>query len=243
VDAQLSVQTVNIQVAFPPAGAVSAAQLGLSQLRSRPALASREAFASSTDDEAELSVPHVVYLGTLEDVVRGVVFSNALEVGWRFLLTSSERPIAAVEVSARPATASRATPEFEFARLNSGPFVASTAVALRRLLPTVDPGSFAADPRFEIRLFRVPGVYLECLWAHPSEGPAVDSSPTRPKPARRKVKVSDADVFLPLAPAPRGLEAYRRYSAAELQAAILPLARDRLAKDDLQSPDGPDSSR
>jgi hypothetical protein len=86
---------------------------------------------------------------------------------------------------------------YEFSGVNYGPFVHSTVEAVKRL-------ECAADSNDELRLLDVPALYLEALWLH-----------------------GDADRFMPLSPAPDGLEAYRVYPDSEFAEAVAKLASAR----------------
>lgn len=78
-----------------------------------------------------------------------------------------------------------------FSQFNKGPFVNSTAAALessRRLVDT--------DKSYEARVLHVPALYTMILWLHDEQG--------------------NEDVYVPLEPAPAGIEAGRSYSEDEL---------------------------
>jgi hypothetical protein len=85
-----------------------------------------------------------------------------------------------------------------FAGLHQGPFVAAT---VKGLMCAVANQQYAAE--YELRFLKIPALYLVCLWF-----------------------VNGAEqVFMPLEPAPHGIEACRLYSEKDLLNAIVPLAQ------------------
>jgi hypothetical protein len=97
-------------------------------------------------------------------------------------------------------------------QLNEGPYVEATADAIEHA--ESDPDLAGDD--YEVRLLRIPAVYFTGLWLR-SEQP-------------------DADVVIPLDPAPAPLEGGRKYGASEILSALGELARARLAADDDREP-------
>ncbi|MEU9336242.1 hypothetical protein AB0D49_24185 [Streptomyces sp. NPDC048290] len=110
--------------------------------------------------------------------------------GWRFLIHSGGRTVAAAET--------RLTPDgWTFSHFFEGPYLASTELALRQAeaLPTA----------YQPRLLSVPSLYMLTLWLHGD--PAADAAAGHPGPA---------DLLVPLAPAPPGIPAHRPHQVAEL---------------------------
>ncbi|MEU5664038.1 hypothetical protein ACIP3D_25670 [Streptomyces longwoodensis] len=110
--------------------------------------------------------------------------------GWRFLIRSGERAVAAAET--------RLTPDgWAFAYFFEGPYIASTELAVRQAESTAQP--------YQARLLSVPGLYMLTLWLHgdcASDGTGGHPAPT--------------DLLVPLAPAPPGIAAHRPHRVAEL---------------------------
>jgi hypothetical protein len=120
--------------------------------------------------------------------------------GWRFLVKDGdERVVAAAETTLTPAG-------WKFSHFFAGPYLASTARALRQAEQLPAP--------HQPRLLSVPGLYMFCLWLH---GDLTAGQDARPAPA---------DVLIPLAPAPPGIAAHRPYRMADL----LPLLTIRLTR-------------
>ncbi|MCX4999529.1 hypothetical protein OG739_07020 [Streptomyces longwoodensis] len=110
--------------------------------------------------------------------------------GWRFLIRSGERAVAAAET--------RLTPDgWAFAYFFEGPYIASTELAVRQAESTAQP--------YQARLLSVPGLYMLTLWLHGDC--ASDGTGGHPAPA---------DLLVPLAPAPPGIAAHRPHRVAEL---------------------------
>ena len=97
--------------------------------------------------------------------------------------------------------------DLQFSRMYEGSFVAGLAEAVRQA-----EVRFADDNRdYELRLLRIPAVYAVALWLH----------------------AADADVLLPIAPAPRALRANALYGADELTAALRPIAEAAMRDPDV----------
>ena len=94
---------------------------------------------------------------------------------------------------------------------NEGPFVAATVAAIR------DAENIAevADGSYELRALRIPALYLMALWLKDDRG--------------------EADIVIPMAPAPAPLEAERRYPPEELIPQLAEMAERMLGS--MERPD------
>jgi hypothetical protein len=119
--------------------------------------------------------------------------------GWRFLIRSGDRAVAAADTMLTP-------DGWAFSHFFEGPYLDSTERALRQA------DSMGAP--FQPRLLSVPELYMLTLWLH--RDPEADAAAGPPQPS---------DVLVPLAPAPPGIAAHRPHRVAEL----LPLLTLRLA--------------
>ncbi|MDI3407499.1 hypothetical protein [Streptomyces cavernicola] len=119
--------------------------------------------------------------------------------GWRFLLHSGERAVAAADTVLTP-------DGWTFSHIVEGPYVAAGERALRQ--------AEALPAPYQPRLLSVPELYMLTLWLHGDldAGPAEGS----PRPT---------DLLVPLAPAPPGIAAHRPHRVAEL----LPVLTHRIA--------------
>jgi hypothetical protein len=110
--------------------------------------------------------------------------------GWRFLIRSADRAVAAAETMLTP-------DGWAFSRFFEGPYIASTERALRQAETVPQP----CQPR----LLSVPGLYMLTLWLHGDI--TADAATGHP---------AAGDLLVPLAPAPPGIAAHRAYRVADL---------------------------
>ncbi|KJY16660.1 MULTISPECIES: hypothetical protein [unclassified Streptomyces] len=148
---------------------------------------------------AELPLPvHALDRLNLSDLASAGRPPRTRLVGWRFLIRSGDRHVAAADT--------RLTPDgWAFSHFFEGPYVAATERALRQaeLLAT----------GYQPRLLSVPELYMLTLWLHGAVG--ADASAGLP---------AGEDLLVPLAPAPPGIAAYRPHPVSEL----LPVLTHRL---------------
>lgn len=144
----------------------------------------------------EIAAPHPVYSVALQDVADGLLLSSAKLVSWRYLLLTGSDITASIEISE-----SEQDGQLEFTHLNHGPFVAGTVdtIAFAESLSEVQ----AHD--YELRLLKIPGLYIIALWLH---GPS--------------------DILVPLAPMPDLVTPNSHYSEEALVATIRQSALDRI---------------
>lgn len=135
----------------------------------------------------QLTEPHQIFTLGLTDLVDGKGLEAAKPTGWRYLVQEGDNVLA----SAETALTERGS-EHIFSAFNEGRFVSSTAAAIRtaRRLPEVTQG------HFELRLLRVPGLYVTAVWLHEAKG--------------------IGDVLVPLEPSPTELTAGQPIPAARL---------------------------
>jgi hypothetical protein len=160
---------------------------GLAELAGRPKSARRGMSEALGAPDAKLAVaaPHDIYNLPLSAVAESAPPDRAKPVGRRALVTNQGEPIATVELP---------DPDGESGVVTThGPFTESTAAAVG----SVQSESKVADGEYELRMLRVPGIYLMALWLKDKQG--------------------QDDIFVPLAPAPAGLDAGTQYSWNELQ--------------------------
>lgn len=110
--------------------------------------------------------------------------------GWRFLIRSGERAVAAADTMLTP-------DGWAFSRFFEGPYISATERAVRQAETLKSP--------YQPRLLSVPGLYMLTLWLH--QDTEADASAGAPAPA---------DLLIPLAPAPPGIVAHRPHRVADL---------------------------
>ncbi|MFF3643167.1 hypothetical protein [Streptomyces sp. NPDC002564] len=114
--------------------------------------------------------------------------------GWRFLIRSGERALAAADTMLTP-------DGWAFSHFFEGPYIASTERALRH--------AEAMPMPCQPRLLSVPELYMITLWLHRD---CTDDGAEGPLAA--------SDLLVPLAPAPPGIAAHRPHRVAELLAML-----------------------
>lgn len=110
--------------------------------------------------------------------------------GWRFLIRSGDRAVAATETMLTP-------DGWAFSHFFEGPYIASTERALRQAETMKQP--------YQARLLSVPELYMLTLWLHGD----ITADGAEGHPAAN-------DLLVPLAPAPPGIAAHRPHRVAEL---------------------------
>jgi hypothetical protein len=155
-------------------------------------------------DEVAHSEPHPVYVATLDDLAAGKLLAAAKQTGWRYLLVHSDAAVGEAELSAGRRGAKGAkgakSKDLEFLGLTHGPFTAATIDALHAAerLPQVEKSDY------ELRLLKVPAVYLVALWLHGKED----------------------DLLVPMGDPPAGLKRNKPYS----EAGVIRALRDVVAR-------------
>ncbi|MFE1287277.1 hypothetical protein [Streptomyces sp. NPDC058751] len=110
--------------------------------------------------------------------------------GWRFLIRSGDRAVAAADTMLTP-------DGWAFSHFFEGPYVTATERALRQAEALQQP--------YQARLLSVPELYMLTLWLHGDC--AADGATGHP---------AATDLLVPLAPAPPGIAAHRPYLVTEL---------------------------
>ena len=194
-----------IKLVPPPAHGLDAVRVALDDFQRRSQrsalgggamMAPRELLAARRD-ALTASVPHPVHDLGLDALLAGADLDAAPQTGWRYLIEDGEQPVAIAEVPDGATTAA----------LRTGRFTASVQEGIRaaeRLEATR-----AGD--HELRVLRVPALYLLALWLRRDGGDRAD------------------DTLIPLSPAPPPLVAGAAYRAADLLASLQPLAATRRA--------------
>jgi len=158
------------------------------------------ALADVERENLELVAPHKIYTLSLEAAAGGARLADAQPGGWRFLVADGERVVASAEV---PEEEGRHAPS-----VNSGAYVQATADAIDRLeeMPEVASGAF------EMRLLKVPALYVAAAWL-----------------------ADEGNLVVPLEPAPSYLEPGHAYREEEFLDALREPAQRVVAMDDGES--------
>ena len=181
------------------ASALRAIQDGVDRLASRPEYRDR-ALGGADPASLEAAVPHDVYTLGLEAVAGGKGLDAAEPVGRRVLVMEGDRAVAAAELADPDGGGGFSATE--------GPYTEATA----RAVAEVEAWPVVAGGEYELRVLRLPALYLMALWLKDRDG--------------------DGDLVVPLDPAPTGIEAGHGYSAGELLGELRERARLQLESGD-----------
>lgn len=142
--------------------------------------------------------PHAIFDLRADEIAAGKGLASAHATGFHYRIGPAGSPVAAAEVHADETGAAQLV-----VNVNYGLFVeaAARAVDLVASLPEAKSGSY------EVRLLRFSAIGLMAVWLKSDAG--------------------GADVLYPISPAPPALQAGKAYTAEELIAAIMPMARQR----------------
>jgi hypothetical protein len=190
---------VTLRPADLSAAALETIRDGVARLARRPEYRSR-AIGAADPETLDVAAPHDVYTLGLDALASGAGLEAAEPVGQRVLLMRAEEAVATAELADPSAGEGLSTTE--------GPFTESTAATIA----AVESWPQVAEGDYELRLLRVPAVYLMALWLKDRSG--------------------GDDLLVPLDPAPAGLEAGRGYGVSELLGELRELAASRAAGDD-----------
>jgi hypothetical protein len=194
---------MTLRMPEPTEASVETVRSHLSELAGRTAFR-RRALTRANPAGLALAAPHDVYSLGLSDLAEGASLDAATVDGRRFIVMDGDKPIASAEVADQGRGSGFQATE--------GPYVESTAAALERAEEDPD----LDDDDYEIRVLRIPALYVMALWLKNEQG--------------------GTDVLIPLDPTPAPLEAGRKYAPAELLSALAEPARARLAFDDEDEP-------
>lgn len=177
----------------PPSGAPDHVKSKLRTFADHAAFTTK-ALRGARADRLDVSTPHQIFALELDDITGGGGLDRAQPVGWRYLIESEGQVIASAETMPAPDGTQ------QVAQFTEGPFVDATDKAVKtiRKLPKLEAAGF------ELRLLRIPALYLMALWLH---------SPTE-------------DLLVPLQPSPIGKEG-KAMQAAEFFSDLAEHARSR----------------
>jgi hypothetical protein len=166
-----------------------------------------ESLVAAAPDQISLSSGHPVYNLGLRDLLDGKPLAQRAITSWRFIVQNNNAESTAAETLSGGASGPAA-----FSSVNAGPFVQGTQDAFAAV--SADPTFAAGD--WEMRLLRIPALFILAVWTHDQSG--------------------EGDRLVPIEPAPSYLGAGKTYSWSEFLTAVRPYAEARLKTDD--SPKG-----
>jgi hypothetical protein len=197
---------MGLLISDPPKESLATLRDSLNTLAARGSFSDR-GLREARPEQISATVPHAVFNLTLAAAKEGKVDAARL-TGWRFLLAVDEHVLASAETRSEGGLQT-------FSHVNAGPFVGGTVEALA----VAEKAAEADERQLELRLLSVPAVYLMSVWLQPSGGG----------------QGGDA-VFVPIAPAPTGLEANRVYEQSEFLDTLRSIAQQvpDVGRDDTQ---------
>jgi hypothetical protein len=197
---------MGLLISDPPKESLAALRDSLNTLAARGSFSDR-GLREARPEQISATVPHAVFNLTLAAAREGKADAARL-TGWRFLLAVDEHVLASAETRSEGGLQT-------FSHVNAGPFVGGTVEALA----VAEKVAEADERQLELRLLNVPAVYLMSVWLQPSGGG----------------QEGDA-VFVPIAPAPTGLEANRVYEQSDFLDALRSIAQQvpDVGRDDTQ---------
>jgi hypothetical protein len=200
-----------LEITQPPAQSLESLSATLPQLAARAGVA-RQATLITHALELATQQPSALHVTPVAPVLSAPVYVLGLDaIAARRGLTSGRLvfwthllPSAGEEVVSADVTADT----HQFAALTQGIHPGAFLQQVR----TLQTSSEVEGHSYQLAQLRVPALHLNAVWL--------------------RDKVGANDIVIPLAPTPPGLEAGRRYSAADFEAALEPQARAVLAETD-----------
>lgn len=186
--------------------AVQAITREVASLAARPEQ-HRRLLDAAPPEQLSIAAPHPVYVLGLDAVAEGAGLERAEQVGQRCLIMSDDGAVATAEIADPEASAGVTT--------TRGPFTEATV----KTIDEVEAWSEVEREDFEMRLLRIPALYLMALWLHREDG--------------------TEDLFSPLEPAPLSLDPQASYSWEELAKVLRPEAQKVLEGPDYRSGTSP----
>lgn len=130
------------------------------------------ALREAAPENLTVAAPQPVYVMTLKNVAAGNGLTQAVLVGWRYLVLDAERSLVAAEVNTD-------NPEetVEFAHVNQGPYVESTIAAIN----FAEGIQEVQEDDYELRLLKIPALYVVTLWLQGKSAILVPLAPCPPE--------------------------------------------------------------
>lgn len=193
---------MTVSLAEPPADVRQLTQDTLQQIAGRRDFRVRP-LAAAEPEQIRIASGHPVYNVGLTDLVDGRPLARLSRTSWRFLVHDGTATTTAAET-----VGGGTDGDARFASVNDGPFVEGTADAFA----AVEKDAAYAGGDWEIRLLRVPALFVLAVWTHE--------------------RTTGEDRVRPVDPVPEGLDATRTYDWDSFVAVLKPRAQAKLAHDE-----------
>lgn len=169
---------MTVEFVNEPVGCRIALESGLKALAVGPSPAALGHLAVATN--AQAPPPFPVYVLPLDELAAGNMPQSGDPVAWEYLLVAAGQPVRTAEVHP-----DRAAPQtnFAFAAISTSP-----AAGIAQAIEAAEKHSCIAAGRYEMRLVRIPALYVTALWLKDLNG--------------------NADHYVVIPPAPDGFRAH-----------------------------------
>jgi hypothetical protein len=199
---------MSIKIPAPPKDSVQALYSSLQRLPSGPVGGSTSLLLRDPKSlESSVTYPHKVYNVGLQDLVLGKLVEDAHLVSWRYLINQGNRGTASAEVNYDEAKGGS-----KFSEFDPGSLAAATLHEIRRVEQNPD----LQRKSYELRLLRIPALYVTALWLKDTEG--------------------SQDVLIPIPPTFPALKPGEPYSSSQMAEILRQPAKKKLAFDSSPSP-------
>jgi hypothetical protein len=200
---------MTVEFVKEPAGCRVALENGLKTLGAGPTSAARGHLAAATNAEAPPPLP--VYVLPLDELAAGKAPNGGNPVVWEYLLVAGGQPIRTAEVHSDPADPQKG---FAFAAIS-----AASSAGIAQAIEVAEKDSLIAAGRYEMRLVRVPALYVNALWL--------------------KDLKSTADSYVVIPPAPDGFQAHTIIPASDFFKLLQAKAMEKVRATPHQVPGSP----
>jgi hypothetical protein len=194
---------MSIKIPAPPKDSVQTLYSSLQKLPVEPVGGNTSLWLRDAKSlQSSIAYPHKVYNLGLQDLVRGNGLKSAHLVSWRYLIRQGNRGTAAAEVNYDELKGGS-----KFSELNPGSLADGTLAEIQK----VEQDPELERKSYELRLLRIPALYVTALWLKDTEG--------------------SQDVLIPIAPTHPRLSPGKPYSPSQITDALRQPAEKKLAFD------------
>lgn len=200
---------MTVEFAKEPAGCRVALENGLKTLGASPTPAAHGHLAMAANASAPPPLP--VYVLPLDDLASGKAPKVGAPVAWEYLLVAGGQPVRTAEVHPGVDDPQK---NFAFAAIST-----ASAAGVARAIEVAEMDPVIAAGRYEMRLVRVPALYVTALWLKDLNGAA--------------------DSYIVIPPAPDGFLAHAKMSAPDFLKLLQTKAADKVRVTPPQTPASP----
>jgi hypothetical protein len=189
---------MTVEFAKEPKGCRAALEKGLQALAAGPTPATQNYLAAVSGADAPPPLP--VYVLPLDQVAAGNFRSKQKPIAWQYLLVKEGRSVGAAEVQTDLAKQRKG---FIFAAISTAP-----AAGIANAIELAEKDHNIVAGRYEMRLVRIPAIYVAALWLMDLSG--------------------NKDMYVATPPSPNGLQALAAIPGPEFFKLLRAMATVRL---------------